>query len=255
MLCESSAWLSRVSAHCRVSYRLNQLLKKKASEQVSGCIAPRSDRAPRHPWTQAADRSLRHHGRVLRMRFLCRYATDADPLLTNICACRSLCVHAKCQQRMMHETHSHADRCGVCQQRYKNVSFEKAWVYPEEKECDFALLNALLFILLFHLVGALAGCIVCKIILLPVATCYAIVCFWSFGPQWRCTPVVHAVSPPGSPACKRHAQPVANAKSPWWRSRSSGVGPMMALVAAALRGSHESTDGPLAWRGYLVSVD
>ena len=204
------------------------------------------------PWTQAADRSCA----TMAECFVCASSadTDADPLLTNICACRSLCVHAKCQQRMMHETHSHADRCGVCQQRYKNVSFEKAWVYPEEKECDFALLNALLFILLFHLVGALAGCIVCKIILLPVATCYAIVCFWSFGPQWRCTPVVHAVSPPGSPACKRHAQPVANAKSPWWRSRSRSVGPMMALVAAALRGSHESTDGPLAWRGYLVSV-
>ena len=203
--------------------------------------------------TQAADRSCA----TMAECFVCASSadTDADPLLTNICACRSLCVHAKCQQRMMHETHSHADRCGVCQQRYKNVSFEKAWVYPEEKECDFALLNALLFILLFHLVGALAGCIVCKIILLPVATCYAIVCFWSFGPQWRCTPVVHAVSPPGSPACKRHAQPVANAKSPWWRSRtSSGVGGPMALVAAALRGSHES-DGPLAWRGYLVSLD
>jgi hypothetical protein len=125
--------------------------------------------------------------------FVCTSDEPAQPVLTDICGCRGLAVHATCQQRMIESAPAHSTRCAVCLQPYKNVSYELRRV----KRPDRCLLEvACGVVLTFHFCGALLGsraCMVSFLVLLFAAS--ALLAFCCSGAEWTRVAVVQSVPP------------------------------------------------------------
>ena len=135
-----------------------------------------------------------------RCCFVCAGDAKSEPLLDDVCACRTLAVHASCQQQLMRVTPTHMQgACGVCKAPYKNVRF--VW-RPELRvpcqPCDTdALVKAMIIPMGFHSIGDMLFDRI-SVSLLPV---YALLYggLWllhlSWGSLWQFEPVVTEVAP------------------------------------------------------------
>ena len=90
--------------------------------------------------------------------YVCADDASSEPLLSDVCSCRSLCIHASCQQQVMRATQAHSHGvCAVCKTPYNNVAFR--WK-PELKlpcdPCDTEMLvNAMIIPMGFHSISDL----------------------------------------------------------------------------------------------------
>ena len=110
--------------------------------------------------------------------FVCSCGEDdcSEELLTGICCCRTLRVHASCQQRMMRLSEAHRNGCAICGQPYNNVTYRLVARPPLDPEAANQFYLGNLLVLAFHLSGAILGCPVCifffGVALLPL--CFAL---------------------------------------------------------------------------------
>lgn len=118
--------------------------------------------------------------------FVCTGDASSEPLLTDVCACRCLAVHASCQQMLIQRTPAYAHGiCSVCKEPYKNIKYvwrPKVRVRRLSSEEDSVMLKAMIIPVGVHSISALALDHV-SLSLLPVyALCYA--GLWALHHSW-----------------------------------------------------------------------
>ena len=62
--------------------------------------------------------------------FLCCEGVEKGVLVTDVCKCRNISMHLKCQRRMLESSYmrsGHVLRCGVCNARYTNAEARPVW--------------------------------------------------------------------------------------------------------------------------------
>ncbi|EOD29164.1 hypothetical protein EMIHUDRAFT_234111 [Emiliania huxleyi CCMP1516] len=98
--------------------------------------------------------------------FVCAGDSSTEPLLTDLCDCRDLHLHASCQRRLIAQAPAHAHAS------------------------DLPLLTLCPFVCLFYGIGAAFGCDFCALFL-PLSS-LAYCCLWihAFGPAWRKVAIV-----------------------------------------------------------------
>ena len=107
-----------------------------------------------------------------------------------------MAIHRECQQRMMCRTPAHASQCAICQCPYRNVTHTLRFMQPLEQESEgeddtlLAELNIILLVLIFHVLGAVMGCNVCRIFWPAIAGAYSLMCLRLF--PVRFVPVVNS---------------------------------------------------------------
>ena len=104
--------------------------------------------------------------------YICYDSDESQPVLTGICACTSLAVHAKCQEKMLRFRQNSDWNCGVCRQPFANVELKDERIEMSVKQLN--ILNTILIVVTFHGVGAFRGCKICSFLLVVFVPMYVL---------------------------------------------------------------------------------
>ena len=140
--------------------------------------------------------------------YVCLDDAADEPLLRNICACKSTAIHRSCQRRLVENAAlaGYSAACTVCQQPFANVKYEMRRRQRTMQYEDLLALNTLLFHTVVYIIGWLFfGCPICHLLVFMIGGLYIALVLIKTRPEWRKSPVLESMEPEIAPSRPGHA--------------------------------------------------